>query len=66
MTTDKGLCGGINSGVVRDIKHTIGNADRSAYEIFCIGFKGEVALIRPFPDIFTRSMTRMATPATWP
>jgi F0F1-type ATP synthase gamma subunit len=30
MTSDKGLCGGINSGIVRDLKNEIGN-NRTAY-----------------------------------
>jgi len=58
MTSDKGLCGGINSGIIRDLKATIGR-NRSAFNIFCIGGKGEVALTRPFPDIFHSSISKV-------
>jgi F0F1-type ATP synthase gamma subunit len=33
LTSDKGLCGGINSGIIRNIKATIG-LDRTPYKIF--------------------------------
>lgn len=65
VTTDKGLCGSINSAIIRDLKGIVGN-DRSSYEIFCIGSKGEVALTRPFPDIFHHSIAAIHTPANWP
>jgi F-type H+-transporting ATPase subunit gamma len=65
MTSDKGLCGGINSGIVRELKSLIGN-ERSKYSIFAIGAKGEVALTRPFPDIFHSSISRVITPMNWP
>jgi F-type H+-transporting ATPase subunit gamma len=49
MTSDKGLCGSINSGIVREVKRIIGH-NASAYQIFCIGEKGVAALSRAFPD----------------
>lgn len=65
LTTDRGLCGGINSGVVRDIKAYVGNQERSELEIFSIGEKGSSALLRPFPDIFTTSISAMAYPVNY-
>lgn len=58
MTSDKGLCGGINSGIVRHLKAMIGH-DHGSYTIFCIGNKGETALLRPFPSIFKYSISRL-------
>lgn len=64
VTSDKGLCGAINSSIIRDIKNTIGK-DSSSYRIFCLGGKGEVALPRPFPDIFINSISAIGT-LNWP
>ena len=50
FTTDKGLCGGTNSNIVREVKSMV-KADRSAYKVFVVGDKGSVALCRPMPDI---------------
>lgn len=50
ITTDKGLCGGTNSNIVREIK-ALAKADRNAYKIFVVGDKGSIALSRGFPDI---------------
>jgi len=50
VTSDRGLCGGINSGIIREVKSAVlGN--RAAYKIFSIGEKGTSALLRPCPDI---------------
>ena len=37
ITSDKGLCGAINSGIVREVKATLAGVNRSKYQIFCIG-----------------------------
>lgn len=56
MTGDKGLCGGCNSGIVRQVKATIkGNEDKFA--VFNIGKKGEAGLARPCADMMTNSIT---------
>lgn len=56
ITSDKGLCGGVNSGIVREIK-SIALHNRGAYSIFVIGEKGTSALSRPFPDILYSSIS---------
>lgn len=43
VTSDKGLCGGLNSNVIREIKSII-HDNRSAFKIFCVGEKGVSAL----------------------
>lgn len=38
MTSDKGLCGGVNSSIIRDVRNTI-KLNRSGYKMFLIGEK---------------------------
>jgi F-type H+-transporting ATPase subunit gamma len=38
MTSDKGLCGAINSGIVRDVRAMV-RPNRSAYKLFIVGEK---------------------------
>ena len=52
ITSDRGLCGGINSGVIREVKHYLQNKNRKNIGLFVIGEKGAAASYRPFPDIF--------------
>jgi hypothetical protein len=37
-------------------------ANRSRYNIICIGDKGTQALIRPFPDVLKESINDITTP----
>lgn len=65
FTSDKGLCGGVNSSIVREIKHIV-NVNREAYKIFTIGEKSTVALVRPFPDLLVYSINQILTPINFP
>ena len=65
LTTDKGLCGGTNSNIVREVKAMVKN-NREAYKIFVIGDKGSISLSRPFPDIMEFAATNVATPINFP
>ena len=56
ITSDKGLCGGINSSIVREVKALV-KPNRTAFKIFCVGEKGTGALSRVFPDIFSTSVS---------
>jgi F-type H+-transporting ATPase subunit gamma len=38
FTSDKGLCGGVNSGIVRDVRAKI-RANRNGFKLFIIGEK---------------------------
>lgn len=40
LTSDRGLCGGINSNIVREIKSYVKDKNRSKMRIFPIGEKG--------------------------
>jgi F-type H+-transporting ATPase subunit gamma len=65
ITTDKGLCGGINSSIIREVKAMV-KADRSLYKIFVVGDKGSVALARPMGDILDSAITHVQTPMNFP
>jgi ATP synthase F1 gamma subunit len=65
ITSDKGLCGGTNSSIVREVKAMVKN-DRAAFKIFCIGDKGATALTRPLPDLIEFNITHMGLPLNFP
>ncbi len=65
VTTDKGLCGGVNSNIIREVKAIV-KTDRSAYKIFVVGDKGAVALSRPMADILDSAITHVGTPMNFP
>jgi len=66
LTSDRGLCGGINSGIVREVKYRISHSpNRSNFQIFCIGEKGTSAFIRPFPDLLKNSISDVAIPLNY-
>jgi len=63
FTSDKGLCGGINTGIVREVKSTIASApNKEGAGIFVIGDKGATALRRPFPDTLKKGIHEIQTP----
>ena len=61
LTSDRGLCGGVNSTVLREIKALL-KKNRDAYRILAIGEKGISALLRPFPDILIKSFSNFKSP----
>jgi F-type H+-transporting ATPase subunit gamma len=65
ITSDKGLCGGTNSTIVREVKQIV-KQDRSAYKVMPVGDKGSVALSRPLPDIMDFAITNLTTPINFP
>jgi F-type H+-transporting ATPase subunit gamma len=66
ITSDRGLCGGINSGLVREIKYKINSSgQRQNYSIITIGEKGTSALLRPFPDLLRMSISEVSTPLSY-
>jgi F-type H+-transporting ATPase subunit gamma len=65
ITTDKGLCGGVNSNIIREVKAMV-KADRSAYKLFVVGDKGSVALSRTMTDILDSAITNVNTPMNFP
>lgn len=65
LTSDRGLCGGINSGIIREVKSMV-REDRQAYKIVVIGEKGTAALARPMPDLLYQSINELQTPLNFP
>jgi ATP synthase F1 gamma subunit len=67
ITSDKGLCGAVNSTVVRNVKKIMaGVTNRPKHKIFSIGDKGSSGFVRPFPDIFKEAITKIGTPYNYP
>lgn len=66
ITSDRGLCGAINSGIIREVKYKINHAqNRNQYTIVTIGEKGTSALIRQFPDLLKMSISEVNTPLNY-
>ena len=65
ITSDKGLCGGVNSNIIREVK-AMAKAERSAYKLFVVGDKGSVALSRPLADLLDSAVTNIAPPVNFP
>lgn len=57
LSSDKGLCGAVNSTIVRECKKLVTSQNRYKYKIFSVGDKGTVGLTRPFPDILKVSIS---------
>jgi F-type H+-transporting ATPase subunit gamma len=67
LTSDKGLCGAINSGIVREIKSYVKEKhNRSKLKIMPVGEKGSVAMIRPFPDMIRMTISEIPSPINYP
>ena len=64
ITTDKGLCGGINSGIVRKIR-SYTRKDASRFKIFSLGEKGSNALRRPFARIYLGGASDLTYPINY-
>lgn len=64
VTSDKGLCGSVNTQIVRYCKYKA-LENRDAFRIVTIGDKGTAGLVRPFPDILTASLTQLTTPISF-
>ena len=65
ITSDRGLCGGVNSGVIREVKALV-KADPDAYKLFVVGDKGSLALTRIFPELVNTSITNLVSPINFP
>jgi ATP synthase F1 gamma subunit len=66
ITSDRGLCGGINSNIVREIKAHLKDKNRSKARILPVGEKGSVAMMRPFPDLIKMSISDIPSPRNFP
>lgn len=66
LTSDRGLCGGINSNIVRELKTYAKEKNRSKIRILPVGEKGSIAMTRPFPDLIKSSISDIVTPYNYP
>lgn len=67
LSSDKGLCGAVNSTVVRTVKRIVAESgNRANTKIFSIGDKGSVGMVRPFPDLLKTSISQIGTPYNYP
>ena len=66
ITSDKGLCGGINSGIAREVRAYVAERNRAKISIFSIGDKGAVALARPMADLLKVGISEISTPYNYP
>ncbi len=66
LTSDRGLCGAINSSIVRDLKADISKKNRSRVALLPVGEKGTAGLLRPFPDLVKLAITDLQTPYNYP
>lgn len=65
FTSDRGLCGSVNSSIIREIKRLALN-NRTSYGILPIGDKGANGLMRPFPDLLKSAIVQVQSPITFP
>jgi F-type H+-transporting ATPase subunit gamma len=66
ITSDKGLCGGINSGIAREVKAYVNERNRAKLSVFSIGEKGAMSLARPMPDLLKVGISEISTPYNYP
>jgi len=66
LTSDKGMCGSINSGIIRGVRDYIKDNGRARKQIFSIGDKGTVGMQRPFPDLLKVGISEIQTPYNYP
>jgi F-type H+-transporting ATPase subunit gamma len=59
MTSDRGLCGGVNTQILRQVRPALRASSKSAYNLFTIGDKGRSALEREFSDNFVECVSEV-------
>jgi len=66
LTSDKGLCGGVNSSIVRTVRDLVNKSDRSRMQVFAVGDKGVAGLNRNMPDLMKNAIQDVAKPLNYP
>jgi len=66
ITSDKGMCGGVNSGLLKQVREYVRVSDRSKITVFPIGDKGTAGLTRPMPDLVKLSISNTTFPLNYP
>jgi F-type H+-transporting ATPase subunit gamma len=66
VSTDRGLCGGINSGIAKTVRKQFAAFDRANSDVIVLGDKGRAQLRRDFADVIRASATEAyANPPTF-
>ena len=66
LSSDKGMCGSTNSGIIRDIRAFFEKHGRENKTIFSVGDKGTVGMKRPYKDILKVGISQIKTPYNYP
>lgn len=66
ITSDKGMCGAINSGIFKSVRNYLPGKKRENLQIFSIGMKGTTAFQRPMPDLLKIGISEIKTPYNYP
>jgi F-type H+-transporting ATPase subunit gamma len=63
-TSDRGLCGGFNSTIVREVRRIIRRlqADGREVRILCVGRKGRQQLVREYGDLIVETVVDLGRP----
>jgi F-type H+-transporting ATPase subunit gamma len=63
-TSDRGLCGGFNSSIVRAVRHKIRElqADGKTVKLFCVGRKGRDILRREYGELIVEFVEEIGRP----
>ena len=62
ISSDRGLCGSINSNIVREVKDFIKTNGRKNCKILVVGDKGSAGLLRNFPDCMEQCTSDLGSP----
>jgi F-type H+-transporting ATPase subunit gamma len=67
ITSDRGLCGGVNSAICRPLKNIFSTLEDQGKDakILVVGDKGRAQLRRLFGEHFTGVMSELSAPITW-
>ena len=66
ITSDKGMCGAINSGIYKDVRDYVKTKNRENLQIFSIGQKSQSAMKRPMADMLRINVSEISTPYNYP
>merc|ERR1712086_248683 len=66
LSSDKGMCGSINSGIVRSVREFIYENNRNKVKIMSAGDKSASGLARPFPDCMKLNISDVQAPINYP
>ena len=66
LTSDKGMCGSINSGIYRSVRDYVATKNRANLQVFSLGAKGASSMQRPMADILKVNISEISTPYNYP